>query len=132
MKNELLALECKSYLDSGGVHAAHFLPGAKLASRYKLFHDVVLRDTVLNRLKDQFVHAGYCPVDAEVSLGLVYGHSTKGNTERIEKAFSQGGWRLFGPDWLRTNLVRLSHGSYEISTASVVAKVLLRGSASKN
>jgi hypothetical protein len=31
--NELLALECKSYLDSGGVHAAHFLPGAKYAHR---------------------------------------------------------------------------------------------------
>lgn len=31
--NELLALECKSYLDSGGVHAAHFTPKHKLAGR---------------------------------------------------------------------------------------------------
>ena len=60
--NELLALECKSYLDSGGVHAAHFNPGHKLAHRYKLFHDPLLRDTVLERLRLQCIERGLCPL----------------------------------------------------------------------
>ena len=132
VKNELLVLECKSYFDSGGVHAAHLLPGAKLAHRYKLFHDAMLRDTVLYRLKDQFVQAGYCHRDAEVRLGLVYGHATKGNAERLEHIFREGNWRLFDANWLRTHLVQLSHAGYENSTAAVVAKVLNRGNASES
>lgn len=125
-KNELLALECKSYLDSGGVHAAHFLPGAKYAHRYKLFHDSELRDTVLIRLKSQCVERGLCSADASVRLGLVHGHATNGNALRLAGIFDQGGWLLFGPDWIRERLKRLAAGSYENSTAAVVAKLLLR------
>lgn len=128
-KNELLALECKSYLDSGGVHAAHFLPGAKYAHRYKLFHDPELRDTVLARLKTQCVERGLCSADASVRLGLVYGHATSGNALRLTKIFDQGGWLLFGPDdWIKERLDRLAAASYDNSTAAVVAKLLLRSS----
>jgi hypothetical protein len=82
--NELLALECKSYLDSGGVHAAHFLEGSKYAHRYKLFHDAKLRRVVLSRLKQQFVDAGLCQDDAVVQLGLVHGHSTGRNPHKLQ------------------------------------------------
>ena len=124
-KNELLALECKSYLDSGGVHAAHFLPGAKYAHRYKLFHDMVLRDVVLNRLKSQFAEAGLCRDDSAVRLGLVYGHATKGSAQRLTEIFEKEEWPLFGPQWVQNQLIRLSRAGYENSTAAVVAKVLL-------
>ena len=125
-RNELLALECKSYLDSGGVHAAHFLPGAKLAHRYKLFHDSVLRDAVLGRLKLQCVERGLCPAGAVVHLGLIHGHATKHNAALLREIFSRGGWLLFGPEWLTEHLDRMSQGSYENSTAVLVAKLLLR------
>ena len=93
--NMLLALECKSYFDSGGVHAAHFLEGAKYAHRYKLFHDTTLRRVVLDRLKQQFVDAALCPTDAVVQLGLVYGHATEGNSHRLREIFERGEWLLF-------------------------------------
>ncbi|KUO56336.1 MAG: hypothetical protein APF78_01850 [Sphingomonadales bacterium BRH_c3] len=124
--NELLALECKSYLDSGGVHAAHFLPGSKYAHRYKLFHDPVLRETVLERLRLQCVERGLCPADVTVRLGLIYGHVTRHNAPLLAEIFRKGDWLLFGPDWLRAHLGRMSAGSYENSTAAVVAKLLLR------
>jgi hypothetical protein len=124
--NELLALECKSYLDSGGVHAAHFLEGSKYAHRYKLFHDATLRRVVLSRLKQQFVDAGLCTNDVIVRLGLVHGHATGGNLQRLQKIFEQGDWLLFGPEWLRAHLFRVAKSGYENSTAAVVAKVLLR------
>lgn len=131
IKNELLLLECKSYLDSGGVHAAHFLEGAKLAGRYKLFHDSVLRETVLDRLKNQFVRAGYCSPNAAVRLGLVYGHATKGNAARLQDTFRKGDWELFGPKWLHTHLLRLSEAGYENSTAAVVSKLLRLGNSAQ-
>jgi hypothetical protein len=124
--NELLALECKSYLDSGGVHAAHFLPGSKYAHRYKLFHDPVLRETVLERLRLQCVELGLCPADVTVRLGLIHGHVTSHNAPLLAKIFENEGWLLFGPDWLKAHLGRMSDGGYENSTAAIVAKILLR------
>jgi hypothetical protein len=124
--NELLALECKSYLDSGGVHAAHFLPGSKYAHRYKLFHDPVLRETVLERLRLQCVELGLCPADVSVRLGLIHGHVTSHNAPLLARIFDNEGWLLFGPDWLKAHLGRMSDGGYENSTAAIVAKILLR------
>ena len=124
--NELLALECKSYLDSGGVHAAHFLPGSKYAHRYKLFHAPILRETVLERLRQQSIERGLCPDDVTVRLGLIHGHVTSHNAPLLVDIFEKGGWLLFGPDWLRSHLGRISSGGYENSTAAVVAKLLLR------
>lgn len=125
-QNRLLAIECKSYLDSGGVHAAHFDAGSRYAHRYKLFHEPVLRETVLARLKQQCVAEGYCPADADISLGLAYGHATPHNDALIRDYFCANGWLLFGPDWLRTHLQRIATGSYENSMAAIVAKLLLR------
>jgi hypothetical protein len=125
-RNELLALECKSYHDSGGVHAAHFRPGSKYAFRYKLFHDAVLRTTVLNRLKLQCVERGLCPADATVRLGLVYSHATKHNTPLLDEIFEANNWLLYGPDQLCRHLARKANGSYEDSAATIVTKLLMR------
>lgn len=126
-REELLALECKSYLDSGGVHAAHFEPGSKYAHRYKLFHDPVLRETVLERLRQQCIERGLCPARVgPPQLGLIHGHATAHNAALLAPRFEREGWLLFGPDWLRAHLSRMAAGSYENSTAAVVAKLLLR------
>ena len=129
VRGELLALECKSYLDSGGVHAAHFQTGSRYAHRYKLFHDAVLRETVLGRIKLQCIETGLCPGDAALRLGLIAGHITKYNTPLVAEIFSANDWLLFGPDWLRKRLSWMAAGSYENSTAAVVAKLLLRQAA---
>src|SRR5689334_11602038 len=51
--NEVLAIECKSLLDSRGVvfEAGEFSP----TERYKMFTDLVLRKVVLKRLSKQLV-----------------------------------------------------------------------------
>jgi hypothetical protein len=125
--NEILALECKSYLDSGGVQAAHFAQGSRYAKRYKLFHDAILRETVLERLRLQMVGCGLCSPDSRMRLGLVHAHVTSRNAALLQEVFAQHNWLLFGPDWIRQQLARMSRGSYENNTAAVVAKLLLRG-----
>jgi hypothetical protein len=126
-REQLLALECKSYLDSGGVHAAHFEPGSKYAHRYKLFHEPVLRETVLGRLRQQCVERGLCPERVgPARLGLIHGHATPHNAALLYQRFEREGWLLLGPEWLRAHLSRMAAGSYENSTAAVVAKLLLR------
>jgi hypothetical protein len=130
--NELLALECKSYLDSGGVHAAHFAEGSKYAHRYKLFHEDVLRATVLERLRWQCIERRLCPPNVVVRLGMIHAHASDQNASRLAEIFAENGWLLFGPEWLRSHLARIAQGSYENSTAAVVAKLLLRGSARRS
>lgn len=126
-RDELLALECKSYLDSGGVHTAHFEPGSKYAHRYKLFHDLALRETVLGQLREQCVERGLCPKRVgPAQLGLIHAHATARNAALLRERFAREGWLLFGPEWLRSHLTRIAAGSYENSTAAVVAKLLLR------
>lgn len=85
--NELLVFKCKGYLDSGGVHAAHFLPGSKYAHRYKPFHNAVLRDTGLERLRTQCAERGLCPPDVKIRLGLIHGHATSHNAGLLTDIF---------------------------------------------
>lgn len=132
VNNELLALECKSYLDSGGVHAPHFDPEHKLAGRYKLFNKPVLREVVHTRLVDQLSSAGLCPPDAVPRLGLVYGLASAAAEQQLQALFAANGWLLFGPDWIEERLQQVARGGYENSTAAVVSKLLLRRLASAN
>jgi hypothetical protein len=99
---------------------------SKYAHRYKLFHDAVLRETVLERLKLQSVERGLCRADTTVRLGLIHGHATKHNAPLLAEIFRSNGWLLFGPDWINKHLEAMSAGSYENNTVSVVAKLLLR------
>src|SRR6185436_1141679 len=72
--NELLAVECKSYLDSGGVRFRGFNGSDLLASRrYKLFNDAILRKTVLRRLVKQLEASEACSHTPSVRLALAAG-----------------------------------------------------------
>ena len=74
-QNEILAIECKSFLDSPGVKFAdldiEFEEASK--SRYKLFTEPTTRDVVLKCLARQLTEDGYCPSDAKVRLAMAVG-----------------------------------------------------------
>src|SRR5437660_3394538 len=72
--NELLVVECKSYLDSGGVRHC-FFDGSdnKYARLYKIFNDEDLRSLVLRRVVEQLVAAGTIRQEPRVRLCLVAG-----------------------------------------------------------
>ena len=124
--NELLVVECKSFLDSLGVQCATF-EGRNLkdTKRYKLFFDATLRRVVLGRLQKQFIKAGFCASRPTVALGLAAG-KIKGEEAWLEQYFSKKRWRFWGPTQLRAELEALRESGYENSVATVVAKLLLR------
>src|SRR5688572_10917612 len=59
VSNEILVVECKSFLDSRGVQWCELQDGHS-STRYKLFREPVLRETVLARLATQMVAEGRC------------------------------------------------------------------------
>ena len=93
--NELLIVECKSFLDSPGVRCATFEGrNAEDAKRYKLFFDGNLRHVVLDRLKQQFVEAGFCSSNPTVNLGLAAG-KIRGEEGWLKVHFEKNGWRFW-------------------------------------
>jgi len=125
-RNELLVVECKSYLDSYGVRSTSFEgPKASEETRYKLFSDEVLRRVVLSRLEKELAEQGFCPAGTRATLCLAAG-KIYGDPAPLRAFFEKNRWRLFEAAWLAEGLQRLADESYDNSVASVVAKLLLR------
>jgi hypothetical protein len=123
--NELLAVECKSFLDSPGVvfRNSCFEP----EKRYKLFTDSVLRKVVLKRLVKQLVASGACRRKPKITLAMAIGRvATKSDYEGLCDHFSRCGWKLFDADWIHSSLKDAATAGYENDVAFVVSKILLR------
>jgi hypothetical protein len=122
--NRLLAVECKSYLDSYGVDLAD-INGDRESKRYKLFTEPGLRDTVFGRLKADFTARGLCSDEPSIQLALAAGR-IRSDPAELQKHFQANGWLLFDVTWLRQRLEVMSAGGYVNSVAAMVAKLLLR------
>lgn len=124
-KNEVLAVECKSLLDSTGVvfRDGRFEP----EKHYKLFAEPDLRSVVLNRLAIQLEESGACRKAPKVMLCLAAGRiASKTDREGLEHHFKSNDWWLFDPDWVRKELQLASTRGYENDIAFIVSKLLLR------
>jgi hypothetical protein len=124
--NELLAIECKSYLDSPGVQAQGLNEG-KYQERYKLFNEPILRNVVLNRLKEQLVELGSCSDDTKIKLCLATGKIYSINDrELLKKQFNENDWVLFSDEWVKEELINLAKSGYEDEVATVTTKIITR------
>jgi len=126
--NQILAVECKSFLDSTGVtfRNGKFEP----EDRYKLFNDKVLRFVVFKRLVKQLLESGSCASSPKVTLCLAIGKmANRSDGQSLERHFKIRGWRLFDVEWIRQRLRVASQRGYENDVAFVVSKILLRDKA---
>ena len=129
--NELLVVECKSYLDSKGVGISGF-DGSDVdaAERYKLFNDDNLRRVIFNRLILQLEEVGSCAPSPNVTLCLAAGRVAKGpDRMKLKEHFGKRGWRFWDDEWLHSALVEVSKCGYENEVLAIVAKLLLRKNA---
>jgi len=123
--NEVLAVECKSYLDSPGVGfiGGQFQP----PERYKLFSEPRLRRVVLSRLGKQLEEAGATGPNPAMRLCLAAGKvARKSDRAGLVARFKTEGWGLFDEAWIRQGLADTSGAAYEDDVAFIVAKLLLR------
>lgn len=122
--NEVLVVECKSFLNSPGVGYKSFSgknkKGAKL---YKLFTNAKLRSKVFSRLKKQLRKEGLILPKPKVQLCLAAGHIRKGDEESIRQHCEKKGWKLFAPSWFRKQFDKLAETHYENDIAIVAAKL---------
>ena len=125
--NRAFAIECKSYLDSGGVDFASMQPGSRYAGRYKLFNEPQLRSVVLHRIREQLVRDALTPAGVSVTLGLAAGCVySPADDERIKRWFDQEGWWYLSPRWIADRLRALASTSYFNDVAIMATKLLER------
>lgn len=130
-RNELLILECKSYLDSDGVRLEDLSAvDGSTGGRYKLFTEPELLRVVSNRLVAQLLERGGCLPNPTVKLGLATGKiaSTTDRTA-LTRHFERNRWVLWTPEFIVGEIRRLADDGYDNSAAAMVAKLLLRSSA---
>ena len=124
--NSLLAVECKSLLNSPGVRFSSFDGSSEReANRYKLFNDERLRKVVFNRLSIQLVESGFCPSLPEITLCLAAGNIYQ-DAKPIHDHFKKNGWELWDADWLRNELDILSKSGYDNTVVAIVSKLITR------
>lgn len=131
--NEILVVECKSYLDSPGVHFDHF-HGEEDAEDdvYKMFNRQRLRDVVLSSVVDQLRREGLIgAATPTVRLVLVAGNITSGSEPKLRKLFNEKGWTLVTPQEVVAGLRAFADRGYENDVITLVTKLLTRGGTAK-
>jgi hypothetical protein len=124
--NEILVIECKSYLDSQGVKAES-LKGGKYKERYKLFNEPLLLKTVFDRMLNQLVEIGSCSPDTKIKLCLATGKiASDKDRDELGDLFTEKEWGLYSDKWIKQELIKLSSLGYENDIAMIVTKILTK------
>lgn len=126
-RNEVIAMEVKSYLDSPGLRpeelqASHVKP----EGRYKLFTSANYRGIVLARLHQDLIDCGMADAKTNIRLGLAMGKVYQGRTADVRQHLDAQKFIFWSPEDIKEKVTALAKRDYENDPAIMVAKVLLR------
>jgi hypothetical protein len=126
-RNELLIVECKSYLDSTGAFIKSFDRREKFSSRFKLFVEPRLRRIVFRRLVAQLRETGSCRPSPRIKLCLAAGRiASEQDRLSIREDFARKGSLLWDDTWIATALKEAAESGYEDDVSTIVSKLTLR------
>lgn len=126
--NELLIIECKSYLDSTGVRMEHFHgdPFEK-NDKFKMLNRPLLREMVRRGLIQQLRQDKLLLAeDPTVKFILVAGRIYSDHEQRIRSHFESNGWQLVGPAEIAQGVRKFADRGYENDLVTIVTKILER------
>jgi len=131
-RNEVIAFEVKSFLNSPGVRLADLQKEHEVQEgRYKLFTSRSYRKVVLARLKQDLIDHGMAKSDTTVSLGLAAGKVYQKKSEppmtqsNLMKEFLENnGFVFWSPEDIRQRVKALAKRPYENDPVIIAAKIL--------
>ena len=126
--NELLIVECKSYLDSTGVRV-ELLHGqdATANDKLKLFNRAPLREAITRALVQQLRKDGLLTGnEPRVQFVLVAGKIYSDHEQRVRTACEGAGWKLITPRELADGIRKFADRGYENDVITIVTKLLER------
>lgn len=127
VQNILFLLEVKSYLDSGGVVYEKVVEENEFPKgRYKILTSKLYQDTIISRLKNDWISAGLINKKTKFSFGLIAGNIYKNKEDELTKHFIKNNWFFWGPTIIKQKLIDLSKKGYENSTITIVTKLMTK------
>lgn len=126
-KNEVLALEAKSFLDSPGVNLEQLQEEHEVPEgRYKLFTSERYRTIVFSRLLADLIACDMANSKTKIILGLAAGKVSQGRSELIREFMLGKNWFFWSPEDIKQKVVALAEQGYENDPAIITAKILMR------
>ncbi|WP_158824127.1 hypothetical protein [Granulicella sp. S156] len=131
-KNEVVAFEVKSFLNSPGVRLADLQKEHDLQEgRYKLFTSRGYRKVVLARLKLDLISHGMANSDTTVKLGLAAGKVYQKKNEPpmtqsnlMREFLEKNDFIFWSPEDIRQRVKALAQRAYENDPVIIAAKIL--------
>jgi hypothetical protein len=124
-RNEVIALEVKSYLNSPGVKLIDLQQDHDLSEGlYKLFTSKRYRDIVLLRLHQQLIDCGMANEHTKVTLGLAAGKVYQSKSDSIRELLEGKGFKFWSPEYIKNKVMELAKLPYENDQAIITAKIL--------
>jgi hypothetical protein len=125
-ENQLIWIECKSYLDSPGVRYKHFTNSSDSGfQRFKVFNDPPYRRVISQALIDQATESGLTRPKPKLKYCLVAGKAgTDSDKRKIADMFIKKGWVFHDIDWIREQLKKLATSRYEDDITMMLAKII--------
>lgn len=126
--NTLVWVECKSYLDSGGVCYASFInPDDPGYERFKVFNYGTYREIIALAIIRQSLQMGLARENPEFELCLVAGKvKSDQDRQKIGAYFKSKDWLFYDRNWILDGLKKAAVSSYEDDAMMLVAKMLLK------
>jgi hypothetical protein len=129
--NQLLIIECKSYLDSTGVRLEHLHGQEHIENdKFKLFNRAGLRALIVAALVRQLRGEGLIiGPDPAVQFVLIAGKIYSDHETKVRGRCEECGWRLITPTELAQGVRRFAKRGYENDVITIVTKLLERNPA---
>jgi hypothetical protein len=125
VKDQLMVIEVKSYLDSAGVNLEEFKRSYDLPTgRYKLFTCKKYRQIVFNRIKLQLIESGQILASTNLTLGIAAGKIRRNQQGEFREHMASNDWAFFCPDFINRKLNDFVGAGYENDPFYIAAKVL--------
>lgn len=126
--NELLIIECKSYLDSTGVRVEHLHGDPAFENdKFKLFNRAALRELIVKALIRQLRAEGlFVGPDPAVQFVLIAGKIYSKQEDLVRAKCEEAGWRFITPKELAEGVRRFAKRGYENDVITIVTKLLER------
>jgi hypothetical protein len=126
--NELLIVECKSYLDSYGIRIENFFgDNQKHKDRFKLLNRPDLRKIITERLIDDLRQEGLIADRLpQIKYGLIAGKIYSDHESKLKEIFEDNHWLFVSPNELAKGLRKFAERGYENDVVTMVVKILER------
>ncbi len=126
-KNEVIAFEAKSFLDSPGVKLSELQEVHEVPQgRYKLFTSPRYWSIIKSRLLKELIKLGMANSETQVILGLAAGNVYQKQSGPIREFMEEKGWRFWSPEDIKQKVEALAKRGYENDPAIITAKILKR------